>query len=477
LDPGVSRKHASILQENGKTVIRDLGSANGVAVNGNSISSQQLNSGDKIALGPVVLLFEEISAERNVKRRTQALPPRQQEAAQAESRRGTMTMQSVRRPRDNPRNESLLVPTKERRREDDSLSVSSRNRRRRSEPEFEQEGSEIEKSSAPSRLSASERARILRENKGLAGQIKLFLAKKTPATRSAIKGGMALFGISLFLVVGFLVKAKLLDDAGGQVEINDSSETHFSLTDSQERKVFGYGTDLGVTTQTRYELYFDFEVSETIPAIYYLYFDSSGIESSQEISISLNSVPIGNVNGGLGDYTKTQKIRLPKKHLIPGQINEILFDHMSNARGSGNEKWAISAVRLQQIPLPGCDARSGECEREAHQHYAMAEKLWATKQMAAENAYNSLKNLNTSLLFLEAVEPKPEFTRSVQQMIRDVERYLDSICSKTLLQVKRNEELRNYQKVVAELKNGLLWYPGPDHHCRGRLENQLAEYE
>lgn len=477
LDPGVSRKHALIIQENRKLIIQDLGSANGVTINGNLISRQQLNSGDKITLGPVVLLFEETSDARNTKRKQRTSSSEQDSLLKEESRRGTMAMQAIRRPRENlAANESALVPAR-RRNDENSSNILPKSRKRRSNPEVEQ-GRRISQiqESVSSRLSVSERARILRENKGLGGQVKLFLAEKQPATRKAILGGVILCGIFLFSGFSLLI-IKQFEKTNNVEIINDMSQTHFSLTDSQVKKTFGYGSDLGVTTQTRYELHFDFEVSETIPAIYYLYFDSAGIESSEEVNISLNSVPIGYVNGGLGDYSKTQKIRLPKKHLNPGSINDILFDHMKNTRTSGEETWAISSVRLQQIPLPGCDARSGECEREAHKNYEIAEKLWGNRQMASENSYNALKNLNTAMLFLEAVDPKPEFTRSVQQMIRDVEKHLDGICSKTLLQIKRDEEMRNYQKVVAELKNGLLWYPGPDHHCRSKLENKLAEYE
>lgn len=388
-----------------------------------------------------------------------------------EARRGTMAMQAARRSRENPVvNESALAPVNRR----GGQSVSPANRRRRSGSDLEEgrKRPQVQESA----LSASERARILRENKGMAGKIKLFLAEKPPAIRKAIVGGMAMIGLLFVCTIGMLIVNQL-----GQSEetaiVEDLSQTHFSLADSLAKKVFGYGSNLGVTTQTRYELHFDFEVSETIPAIYYLYFESKGVESADEVNISLNSVPLGNVNAGLGDYSKTQKIRLPKKHLTPGNINEIMFDHTTNTRTSGEENWAISSVRLQMVPLPGCDPRNGECEREAHKYYEMAEKMWGAKQMAAENSYNALKNLNTSLLFLEAVDPKPEFTRSVQQMIRDVERYLDEICSKTMLQIKRDEEMRNYQRVVEELKNGLLWYPGPDHHCRAKLEEMLAEYE
>lgn len=476
LDPGVSRKHASIVQERGKIFIQDLGSANGVTINGQKISRHELRSGDKISLGPVVLLFEETAKARSAQRRARSISPEQSLALEKETRRGTMTMQAARKSRENPVSEELAPVS--RRGGGQSMAQEGRRRRAVASGADEETGQQGRKRSQvqQSALSASERARILRENKGLSGKIKLYLAEQPPAKRNAIMGGMAVLGLLVICAIGVMI----VNQVGKTEEVaiaEDFSEKAFSLSDSQAKKVFGYGDEFGVTTPTRYELKFNFEVSETIPAIYYLYFESKGIETADEVTITLNSVPLGNVSAGLGDYSKTQKMRLPKKHLVPGNINEVMFDHMGNTRTAGQETWAIAGVNLQMVPLPGCDVRSGECEREAHKHYEIAEKMWSGKDMAAENSYNALKNLNTSLLFLEAVDPKPDFARAVQQMIREVERHLDSICSKTLLQVKRNEEMRNYQRVVDELKSGLMWYPGSDHHCRAKLEEMLSEYE
>ena len=252
------------------------------------------------------------------------------------------------------------------------------------------------------------------------------------------------------------------------------SEKHFILSDEASDQVFGYGPT--VTTQTRYEIHFDFEVSESIKAVYYLKFLSQNIESSDEVSISLNNVPIDNVSGGLGDFSRSQKVKLPTKHLVKGQVNEIFFDQQKNTRSEGEETWAISSARVQMIPLPNCDVENRECEREAYSKFQAAEKSWNARNMAAENAYKALVELNTAILFLEAEEQKPDFYIAVQQMIREVEMFLDRACSKTLLLVKRDEEMSNWTKAAQELKNGMLWFPGPEHRCHDQLKEKLAEY-
>lgn len=50
-DPGVSRKHASITEENGHVVIRDLESLNGIFVNDHHVKEYHLQDGDVVTIG------------------------------------------------------------------------------------------------------------------------------------------------------------------------------------------------------------------------------------------------------------------------------------------------------------------------------------------------------------------------------------------------------------------------------------------
>jgi FHA domain len=58
-DPGVSRRHARILAQNGAVIVEDLGSSNGTYVNGERISGPvQLGAGDELQLGDTILGIE-----------------------------------------------------------------------------------------------------------------------------------------------------------------------------------------------------------------------------------------------------------------------------------------------------------------------------------------------------------------------------------------------------------------------------------
>ncbi len=54
----ISRRHCCVALAYDRILIRDLGSRNGLRVNGRSVEEVQLNHGDEIAIGPVLYRLE-----------------------------------------------------------------------------------------------------------------------------------------------------------------------------------------------------------------------------------------------------------------------------------------------------------------------------------------------------------------------------------------------------------------------------------
>ena len=57
-DPNVSRRHAELRREQDRWAISDLGSTNGVKVNGRRVERRELEPGDEIVLGTFEMSFE-----------------------------------------------------------------------------------------------------------------------------------------------------------------------------------------------------------------------------------------------------------------------------------------------------------------------------------------------------------------------------------------------------------------------------------
>jgi pSer/pThr/pTyr-binding forkhead associated (FHA) protein len=58
-DPNVSRRHAELRRQEGAWIVADLGSTNGVKVNGRRVEHAVLKPGDEITLGLSRLTFEQ----------------------------------------------------------------------------------------------------------------------------------------------------------------------------------------------------------------------------------------------------------------------------------------------------------------------------------------------------------------------------------------------------------------------------------
>ena len=80
--PKVSRRHCCLAMAYDRVLIRDLGSRNGVRVNGRLVDESRLHAGDELAIGPILFRLEEeveeppAGAPRPVGTRPSALRPR-----------------------------------------------------------------------------------------------------------------------------------------------------------------------------------------------------------------------------------------------------------------------------------------------------------------------------------------------------------------------------------------------------------------
>jgi len=55
---GVSRRHCELVAEEDTVIVRDLSSSNGTYVNGERVSEQQLNAGDRLQVGTVAFVIQ-----------------------------------------------------------------------------------------------------------------------------------------------------------------------------------------------------------------------------------------------------------------------------------------------------------------------------------------------------------------------------------------------------------------------------------
>lgn len=59
--PQISRRHCCVAQAYDRLLIRDLGSRNGVRVNGRVVQESPLHPGDEVAIGPLIYRLESLA--------------------------------------------------------------------------------------------------------------------------------------------------------------------------------------------------------------------------------------------------------------------------------------------------------------------------------------------------------------------------------------------------------------------------------
>lgn len=448
-DPGVSRRHAVIRAEAGSFVVQDQGSANGTQVNGNPVTEEALQTGDLVSVGPVVFAFEVQEAGNSTRIVDAAELEKQRAAKKALAKSSTAQLQATgrmvasRRPAALARVEKPGPPAP------------------RSRP----------KAAAAAPMLASERARLRRQNAGLIGKLKIFYIEAPRPVRLGLMGAGGVLGLLLLV----LLVVKIANPKTKVSAVLDQSREIFPLSERSTKEVYGYGPELDVDVQTRDELHFEFDFSESIPVAYYIKFEALGVERKDEVELSLNGIHIGYANPGVGDFTKAQRIRLPKKHLKRGIKNEIIFDNTANP--PAEHSWAIRKVRLDIKPLPQCSPN--ECRAEARKLLELADLRMAQKGIAARNLFDAWIFLHGAQMFIEAIDPRPDDLYGLaQSTLRDVDRELEDKCNKTMLAAKKFEELGDLKQALKEYKDGLQWFPRheDEHPCRGRLQEKIDEY-
>jgi hypothetical protein len=63
-DPGISRRHAELRRSGGDVTVVDLGSTNGVVVDGERVEQARLRDGSRVVLGSTTLVFHEGGSRR-----------------------------------------------------------------------------------------------------------------------------------------------------------------------------------------------------------------------------------------------------------------------------------------------------------------------------------------------------------------------------------------------------------------------------
>ncbi|HEY8212495.1 MAG TPA: FHA domain-containing protein [Myxococcaceae bacterium] len=481
-DPGVSRKHARIFSQGKAYYVEDMGSSNGTKVNGSVVKKKQLSDGDAVALGPVVFNFsskviedmdtdprsragsngaasvakadtrisprDKVSQSKRQKGRGVALLPENAtpEAALALSNSKTASMQAVKSKRAGlARPEVRELARREDEGEEDALARPER-------------PGKLARRDGRAQLSASDRARIRRESKGVGGSFKIFWMEASRATRGVIYTFSTVAGIA---VLGGLYYLAIKEPGRELPTYPEPAQLEgYPIEDSfgEGEGVLWHRTDMKV---------FTFEFTAPTRAVVLLHFQAKDI-SQGEVAITVNGADVGLAPpDSLNVLERTNEIIVPATVLKKGEPNQVIFDNTHNP--PDKDPWRIWNAWVEISLLPELPVE--QLKREAQTSFDRGVLQFSRKDVGAANRYEAWKEFRNAWLNLEAhPEPRPELYRLAREKMKETQEELDSTCSKLMLEVEQSINQKDWNKARATLDYVKEYFPGKDQPCPFRAD-------
>jgi pSer/pThr/pTyr-binding forkhead associated (FHA) protein len=468
-DPGVSRQHARIFTEGAKYFVEDMGSSNGTKVNGAIVKRKQLADGDNITLGPVVFNFASIVlddapaedphnstrivAASEVKRsrgKGVAMVPENAAPDQLAklSRSSTQTLQAVSK----PRNAAVSAGG-------GGGGAVSR------PPRLSSPGAgAVARPSRPERggsLSASERARIKREQSGALANFSIWWAETTQQKRNMVMGGAGVVGLA---VIGLVANVLLAEDEATLKKKLPPEPTELSGTPVEHS--FGLGDDVQYERSDQKE--FQFAFSTPVEAVVLLHFQAKDV-SAKEVLISVNGSDVGEVPAdNMSVNERMNEILVPAGLLKKkGEPNIFIFDNVKNPPSS--DPWRVWNIYVEVALLPPLPQE--ELVAESEKKYNQGLQLFERRSIGAANLYNAWKAFRTAWLYMESMpEPRPQRYGSSRDKMKEVQVELDKVCAKLLLEAQGYYNQKDYPAARKSLDHVLEFFPIKDQACPFRAQ-------
>ncbi|HET9449937.1 MAG TPA: FHA domain-containing protein [Aggregicoccus sp.] len=316
---------------------------------------------------------------------------------------------------------------------------------------------------APVRLTAAERARLRRQLSPALARARIFWLEATPNLRRALMGSAGALALGLVALLAWAVFGG--GDSGARGREPDTLSAR-PLADS-----FGLGE--GVTWERPDLKVFTWEYTAATRAVVLLHFQAQEV-SEAEVMVTVNGVDVGRVPADrLNSQERALELRVPPELLKKGEPNRITFDNTRNP--PGEDPWRVWNLWVETSLLP-------ELPREqlvyaAREAYGRGEKSLEAADIGAGNRYAAWRAFREAWLLLEAhPEPRPSLHLEARDRVREAQAQLDRACSRLLLEVERDANLRDWKAAAASLEQFEAYFPAYDQPCRTRAERKRREY-
>ncbi|OGQ89026.1 MAG: hypothetical protein A2289_18600 [Deltaproteobacteria bacterium RIFOXYA12_FULL_58_15] len=422
-DVGVSRYHLELVgnKKGNAYTLRDLGSANGVLLNGSPATEAVVSIGDTIALGPVTFQFE-IAKSANE-------PSGISSVRHGEMFRPENTV--VRRVLEEEKTSAYQPP---------NLQLGQK-------PQLPQLP---RKSQLPRQR--TERARTH------TGSFVQFSKRRWAVWLKAQPGSTRIAVAAAVLVVVAGVVGAIY--VGTHRPQQDRSGEIFAANTVNSGMRFGSGK-VDFFTPDRVNFSFEYQGGKAT-----LFFAAGGVESGKELEILVNNEHVGYSELALGGWTQGLSQSLPRKLLKPG-INIVTFDNTLTPNLP--ERWGVWQVKVVQQDLPRAD------EDKAQDLYGLGVVSFDARSVLPENLHRSIEYFKEAALYLEELELPPPLLDEIVTAQSRAEEELQKICDTYMFASEKALRFGDRAEAVQSLRDLLRYLPDVDDPRREKAKNKLTD--
>ncbi|MEE8408007.1 MAG: FHA domain-containing protein [Myxococcota bacterium] len=425
-DMGVSRYHCEIIDDDDAFTLRDTGSANGTILNETITTEAHIREGDKIRVGPVVLVFEPGKGPRT-----------------------SGTDASISKP--GLKRELFRPDTEHKRRQLEEQATTAfsgdddeahRKQRRGTVPKTPKVAAEEGRTDTGSFVvHAGDRTRGFRALPR-STRIALLLAVAV-----VLIGGMASV---------WMIKQKPRYDRSAEIFTADGVNAAFK---------FGAGK-VDVYTPDRVNFQFDYKGGRVV-----VYYAAGGIEGQNELEMLVNGKRVRYVRTSPRRWTMDLKTVVPRRLLEPG-MNVLTFDNTLTP--ATPERWGVARVRIEEERLPPPD------EKKAKELFELGAAAYDTRSVTPQNLARSVQYYGDARRYLEALETAPPLLTDIENAERRAADDLQSIYDSYVFSAEKAIRFGDRQGAVESLRDLLRYFPDdsdPRHRqAKRRLTDLIGRY-
>jgi pSer/pThr/pTyr-binding forkhead associated (FHA) protein len=286
------------------------------------------------------------------------------------------------------------------------------------------------------------------------------MASENP--RRARRGRLIMIATALVVGLGliaFLLRGESKDE--GTTDLSDQPLT-YSDDDLFFNAVFGMGQyDQSHPRQAMV----DFEYLGDHVTLRY---GATGVDRLGEVEIHLNDQKVGQVPLTMSRWVYGLKLVLPRKTLITGKTNRLVFKNMRNP--VHNDSWEVCYVQLVQRAMPAPDPNR------ARRQFERARKAWDDREVAPSNMYSALVGFQSTLDLLEKLETRPALYQEASDFLDRVDRALTKRFQEGLFSARRHEKVDGDQtKAIKALRLTLRYFRKDDFRYR-EVQQRLDQF-